>query len=363
MDLKTSCKFYSHAGPAWEAMLADCKTAERSIYLEQYIFYPGGIGQRFMDVFMEKALAGLSVRLLLDSVGSWTLMNNTKLVKKLTAAGVQLRWYNRVLPYFLHKAGSYFFRNHRKILIVDDKIAHVGGLNISQFMYNWRDTHARLEGPIVQTIKSSAKKLWYKSKISIPHLLNRFNPELLNNNDEFKFLPNSPAPGKRYVYTAILKAFRVARERIWITVPYFVPNLRLFHSLRRAVRRGVDVRIILPIKSDLPVLDLAAHSYYGMALRSGIKLYTYLPSVLHAKVMICDDVWATFGSMNMDNMSFNFNLEANIITSDSSTIQSLSNQFEQDLSVSKPIELNEWSNRPLTQKVKELILWPLHFLL
>lgn len=363
MSQDTSCKFYSHAGPAWETMLADCMTAERSIYLEQYIFYPGGIGQRFMDVFIEKARTGVNVRLLLDSVGSWTLMNNPKLVKKLTDAGVQIRWYNRVLPHFLHRTGSYFFRNHRKILLVDNKIAHVGGLNVSQIMADWRDTHARLEGPLVQIIKSSAKKLWYKSMLSIPHVLNRFNPELLNGKEEFQFLPNSPAPGKRYVYLGILKAFKVARERIWITVPYFVPNLRLFHSLRRAVRRGVDVRIILPVKSDLPILDLAAHSYYGMALRSGIKLYTYLPSVLHAKVMICDNNWATFGSMNMDNMSFKFNLEANIITSNVNTILDLSNQFEQDLAVSKQIELNEWVNRPFIQKAKELMLWPFHFML
>ncbi len=363
MENESSCKLYFSAIDAWESMLADCATAEKTIFLEQYIFYPGGITGRFLDVFKEKALAGVDVRLLLDAVGSWTLMGNKTLLAELAQAGVQVRWYNKVLPLFLHRTASYFFRNHRKLLVVDGSIAHVGGLNISQQMLNWRDTHGRLVGPVVGSVRSSFLQVWNKSRQSIPHILSKGKQRFMGINDTYDFLPNSPGPKKRYVYYKIEQAMRKAQKRIWITVPYFVPNLRLFRSLQKAVRRGVDVRIILPRKSDLRALDLAAHSYFGMALRSGIQLYTYEPSVLHSKVVICDNAWATFGSMNMDSMSFNFNLEANIVTTNSVTVSELVAQFMADLSLAKSVNYNNWQHRPLLQKFLELLLWPFHFLL
>ncbi len=358
-----TCKLFTEVSAAWEAMLVDCKNAQTSIYFEQYIFVPDVVGKEFLEVFKERARQGVQVYLLFDTVGSWTLYKSKKVLQELAQAGVVVRWYNKITPLLFHRAASYVFRNHRKVMVIDGIIGYTGGVCVRADMEVWRDTYGRLVGSVVGAMRESFLQLWEKNKLSIPHLLDRPHPTRSAHVGGYVFLPNSPSPGKRFLYHSMRDAIRYAQSRVWVTVPYFIPDLGLFRSLRLAAKRGLDVRILLPGTSDLRLLDAASKSYFGLALRSGIKLYAYGPSVLHAKVVICDDNWATFGSMNWDSMSFRYNLEGNIVVSNKKTIAELAGHFLQDLSVSTETTLELWSKRSRSARYAEALLWPFHGLL
>lgn len=358
-----ACRLFTKVATAWEAMLRDCERAQSSIYFEQYIFVPDAVGQKFLQVFKEKASQGVKVYLLFDTVGSWTLYKSKNVVRELEQAGVLVRWYNKVVPLLFHRAASYVFRNHRKVMVIDGAIGYTGGVCVRADMGVWRDTYGRLVGPVVGAMQESFLQLWEKNKLSIPHLLDKPHPTRSLRMGGYEFVPNSPSPGKRFLYHAMLDAIRYAQKRVWVTVPYFIPDLGLFRSLRLAARRGLDIRILLPGISDLRLLDTASKSYFGSALKSGIKIYAYNPSVLHAKVVICDEAWATFGSMNWDSMSFRYNLEGNIVVSNKKTITELAVQFLQDLSVSTETTLGLWNKRSRATRYMEALLWPFHGLL
>lgn len=359
----STCELFTEVPAAWRAMLEDCKSAQKSIYLEQYIFQSYGMGAEFIDVFKQKAKSGVDVRLLLDLVGSWTLWLNRSLVKDMRDHGVHIRWYNPLAPLFFLRISSFYFRDHRKMLLVDNAIAHIGGVGVNPTMSTWRDTHGRFMGPIARTIQTSFLELWIKAKKPIPHLLSKPHPQPSTKPGAYEFLPNSPGKGRRFIYHAMRNAIQRAEEKIWITMPYFIPDFKLFRTLRLAAQRGVDVRVILPDRSDIPILDAAMRSYFGMALKSGVKLYTYQPAVLHAKVIVCDDSWATFGSMNWDSVSFRYNLESNIVVGNKATIQQLSEQFIVDLANSREVLLSDWKKRSLSARFLEALLWPFHGLL
>lgn len=338
-------------------MLRDIAAAQKSIYLEQYIFKPDAVGMRFIDALVHKANEGVHVRLLIDSLGSYFLLLDSRALAKLSAAGIEVRWYHRVFPLALNTFGSWFFRDHRKLLIVDDAIVHIGDEGLNASMADWRSTHARVVGPVAEEARLSFVNLWLKSRIPTPHVVHKPRPQELS---DFEFVPNTPAPRKRYLYHAMRNAIINSRERIWITVPYFIPDIRIFRSLRLRAHSGVDVRLLVPGRCDRPILDDATRSYFGMALRSGIKVYLYQERKLHAKVMVCDDNWATFGTMNWDSLSFRYNLEANLVTSNKSCVAELASHFLEDMAHTEPVSYAAWQSRPWLQRAKEVALWPLH---
>jgi cardiolipin synthase len=325
--------------------------------MEQYIFCADGIGTQFLEVFKQKAQAGIRVRLLLDAVGSWSVYRNVRIQTELAEAGVELRWYNRFVPLLLHRLGAVYFRNHRKLLVVDKTVGHIGGLNIRDDMATWRETHARVKGEAVWAMSRSFAVLWRKCKLSIPHLVKRTRQP---GGGGYEFVPNSPGRRRAYAYKAIRRAIQTAKQRVWITVPYFIPTVQMLYALAKARARGVDVRILLPEKNDLPLLGVGMHSYFGTLLRAGVGLYLYQPHVLHAKVVVVDDAWATVGSLNFDNVSLRCNLEANLVTTDTKTVGELAEHFETDLTQSKALTYEFWQERPLKQKVLEKLLWPFH---
>lgn len=354
------CTLYTNVPAIWQAMLDDCRAATQSIEMEQYIFCADDIGKKFLEIFKEKARTGVRVRLLLDAVGSWSVYRDARVHADLREAGVELRWYNRFVPLLLHRLGSVYFRNHRKLLIVDGTIGHIGGVNIRDDMHSWRETHARLQGLAVQSMARSFSTLWAKCKISVPHLVKK--PKI-KGQSAFEFLPNSPGRRRGYAYKAICKAIRYAKTRVWITVPYFIPTLHFLYLLKKARMRGVDVRIMLPEKNDLPLLGIGMHSYFGILLRGGIGLFLYQPSVLHAKVVVCDDSWATLGSLNFDNVSLRYNLEANLVSTRPEAVSELAEHFMKDIAQSKALTYDLWQQRPLKHKILEKLLWPFHALL
>jgi cardiolipin synthase A/B len=357
--LDTTWKFYLNAEDAWQAMYEDCKQATRSILLEQYIFTADRIiGDNLIHLLIEKAKAGIEVRIVLDGAGSF-LFSYSRRVEEMRRAGVELIFFKPIVLHYLWKYSSWFFRDHRKLMVVDGKIGHTGGVGINGRMKNWRDTHVRIEGSVVKEMEEA----FYTIRARAVERMPRRYPRRTEFDKEFHYVTNAPHFRRRYLYHGLVEKIRTAKEYIYITSPYFVPDGRIFRLLRLAAKRGVDVRIITPFTSDHLLVDLATYSFFGISLRNGIKLYTYADQVLHAKSVIIDGNWASVGSSNLDNLSLLFNYEGNIISTNQQFIAELRSHFSADVQRCIEIQRHEWRHRPLWQKVAEVLTWPFHKLL
>lgn len=355
----TTWKFYIRSADAWESMLADCSAARESIDIEQYIFNDDAIGRRFFEILKKKNGEGVSIRILCDAVGSFGFLNS-KSEHALAAAGIAIKFFNPIKPWRIGNVSSWFLRDHRKILLVDRTIAHTGGVAIDSHMADWRDTNVRMTGHVVGEVQKSFDQMW----IAAPrHKFFKFKPTV-REGENFLFLANSPRLHGRYIYHDLRRTIRNAKNYIYLTTPYFVPSVLLFTALQRAALRGVDVRVLIPERSDVRIADIASGSYVLLALHAGIKIYRYDgKKILHIKTGVIDDAWGSIGSANIDNLSLLLNFEGNIKSSDPDFIAELKRQFEEDLSNSKIIKKGEWVCRPLSLKILEGITWPLHWIL
>jgi cardiolipin synthase len=355
----TNWKFYLRSADAWEAMYADCDTARASIDIEQFIFGDDKIGKRFLELLGKKAAEGVKIRIMCDAVGSSDLLNS-EISGTLAEKGISIVFFNRIQPWRIGNISSWFLRDHRKILLIDRNVAHIGGVNIEDRMENWRDTNVRLMGPVVSEIQTGFDRMW---TTPTRHKFSQHKP-LFKAGEDFSFLLNSPQFRGRYIYHDLRRNIRNAKKYIYLTTPYFVPSILIFTSLIQAARRGVDVRILVPGSSDVQVARIAAGSYFLLALNAGIKIYCYDErTFLHTKTGIIDGAWGSIGSANIDNLSLLLNFEGNLISSDPLFIADLQRQFIDDLSVSQLLTKEKWINRPIILKILEIITWPLHGIL
>ena len=348
-------QFYLTGRDTWEAMLKACEEAEETIDFEQYVFSDDEISCRFVDVFRRKAKEGVKVRVLCDTVGGWNLYNST-LPRELRADGVEIRFFNIVSPWRIKNFFSWFFRDHRKILVVDKRIGFTGGVGIRDEMASWRDTHVKVEGPIVAEMERAYNELWVQSIDK--DLLSRLKKAKTYMRG-FHFVTNAPYWRKRFLYYGLIEAIRSAERYIYLTTPYLVPDGRLMRILRLAIRRGVDVRIIVPKQSNMPFVERAAHAHFDILLSSGVRIFQYHHGFLHAKTAVIDDEWATVGSFNLDSLSFTYNYEANIVSTESIFIDEVKKHFATDLNYTREISLAEWRRRPWTQKFREWLVTPI----
>lgn len=355
LKTKSSWQLYYTSSDAWAAMLADCAAAKQTIDLEQYLFVHDRLGRRFAEVLMRKAREGVRVRVLLDSGGSFGVFMSG-LSAEMQRAGVQIRFFNPISPWRVHNILSWYFRDHRKILVVDGKIGHVGGVCIEDIMADWRDTHLKIEDPVVGEIAEAFERMW--SYVTLGG--KRSFPKPVSRSRDFGFLTNSPRLRQRFIYWALINAIRGATSHVYLTSPYFIPDPRFFRVLRRAARHGVDVRLLVSGPSDHPFVDIASHSYFQRAFRAGIRIFRYEGRRLHAKTVVVDGRWATVGTTNLDNLSLLFNYEGNIATTNSAMIAELNRQFEADLKHAREVSRKEWRHRPGLQKFLEKVMWPFH---
>jgi cardiolipin synthase len=352
-----SWKFDLITREAWETMLLDCASARETIDFEQYLFVEDEIGRRFLKVLEDRARAGVRVRILLDAAGSFGMFFRDPPAELMNAGDVQVRFFNPISPWRIGSAFSWYFRDHRRILLVDGKTGHTGGTCVSDEMADWRDTHFRItEDPVIGEMTESFERMW--AAVNESGL--RSFPAPKARGGDFKFVINSPRYHQRFAYHTLRRAIRGARSYIHLTSPYFVPDPRLFRDLRRAAKRKVDVRLLLPSPSDHHLLDIASNSYFRRAFRSGIKIFLYNERFLHAKTAVVDDKWATVGTTNLDNLSLLFNYEGNIMSTRSEMVTEIERQFRDDLTVSAELKPEEWRRRPFSRKVLEKLVWPLH---
>ena len=356
-------KFYLQPEELWEAMLADFEEAKVSIDCEQYIFNIDDTGRRFIDCLIKKAKEGVRVRLLLDAMGSCYLFVSLY-PKELAAAGIEVAFFNPVSPWRVYNATSWFLRDHRKISVIDSRVGYTGGAAIDSAQRGWRDTNVRVEGMVVKEMEEAFIRLWEKTKNGRAPKIKRNTTKAIESAVEpLHFLTNAPRFREREVYHYLLRAIRRAERYVYLTTPYFVPSVRLFAGLIRAAKRRVDVRILVPEVSDVRTVDVAAGSYFTIALKSRVKIFRYKNRVLHAKTSVIDDAQATVGSTNLDNISLLFNYEGDVWGGAPQFVEEVKSRFLADIKNAEELTLENWSRRPLRRKVLEALSWPIHELL
>jgi len=352
MQSPTKWTLFNDNKDTWSSMLADCANAKESIVLEQFIFSTDDLGQRLIDICSKRAKDGVRVRFLWDSAGSFSFLG-TNTVQELREKGIELLFWKTIIPGYFKTPNirSWFFRNHRRTLVIDGKVGYTGSICVDDQMRNWRDTNVRVEGVIAGQMENAFNRMWERARGS-KNLPSRSR----NRGQEFRYITNYPAPGRRHINSELLKAIRKAEKNVYITTPYFVPTHRFINALKSAARRQVLVKVIIPEKSDHYAVDIGARSYFKTLLESGVKIFLYQGNMIHSKTAVIDEAWATVGSMNLDGASMLYNFEANIVSTNTKFAIELESHFADDLTESKEVSLEEWQNRFFIEKIPEILI-------
>ncbi|MEA2715062.1 MAG: cardiolipin synthase [Candidatus Parcubacteria bacterium] len=352
----TRWKLYAQNEEAWLAMLTDCARARKTIVLEQFIFVKDDFGQKLINICAERAKAGVRVRFLWDAAGSFTFFGSN-IADELKGKGIDLLFWRTLIPGYFRTPNfrSWFLRNHRRTLVIDDAVGYTGSISVQDSMRNWRDTNVRLEGSVVLEMSNAFERMWARAK-----KVRKLPPRTFMRDPKFRYITNNPAPGQRHIYSSIVEALREAKRYAYITTPYFVPTGRLLRAIRAAAKRGVDVRIIIPERSDhYPSLDLGARSFFTSLLEAGVRIFLYPNidgAIIHSKTIAIDDGWGTVGSLNLDHVSLLYNFEANIISLEPKFADELASHFISDLEKSKEILLAEWRSRFFIERIPEILI-------
>jgi len=349
---ETSWELYSDNSQAWYSMLTDCANAKESIILEQFIFMNDDFGKKLLNICKERASAGVKIRFLWDAGGSFSFWGSN-IVQELKASGIELLFWRTLIPdYFKVPNFRYWYlRNHRRTMVIDGKIGYTGSICVMDAFKNWRDTNVRLEGPVVKQMQNAFEQMWSKAL-----KVKKIKKLILPFNAEFKYITNYPVPGGRKIYAELVKAITRAEKSINITVPYFVPTHQLSRVLRSASKRGVEVRLIIPERSNHFSVDLGARAFFKTMLQSGVRIFLYTGNMIHSKSIVIDGDWATVGSMNLDSVSLLYNFEANIVTTNKKFAKELTEHFERDLKEAREVSLAEWQNRFFLEKIPEYLI-------
>lgn len=330
---------YTDGDDLYDDMLRGISAAQSGISLESYIFDPDAVGIRFIDALVERARAGVRVRLNLDSFGSMSLALSAE-SSRLQEAGVELKWFN---PLRWYKPLRYNRRNHRKLLIVDQQSVWLGGFNIHKENSRrefgedcWHDTQVRIDGPLAAQAQVYFDRLWQGHRDWAPAYDRDADTTLVSNQNWLQ---------RHQLRRMLTLQFYRARKCIWICTPYFMPDHFLQRQMVKAAKRGLDVRLLLPYQTDRPFTQLIARATYASLMASGISIYEYKPCFIHAKTILVDDDWGTTGSANLDYRSFFINYEINLVSSNSELIEQLRKNMEVDIKNSRQINPDLWNDR------------------
>ena len=355
-------------GPAtYRAMLQAIAAARDHVNMETYILDDDETGQHFAQALIRKQLEGVQVNLIHDSVG--TLRTPKAFFDQLTDAGVQVLEFNPVNPLVAKKGWELNQRDHRKLLIVDGATVFLGGINISGVYSSgssllkrktkpdapkWRDTDIQIDGPVVGDFQKMFLDAWSSQK-GAPLALRDYFPKLKPvGNQIVRAIGSSPDDEYSQMYGTLLSAIHSAETRVEVTNAYFVPDPQLVEELESAARRGVEVLLILPSKTDSWLVFNAGRAHYERLLRAGVQIYERRGVLLHSKTALIDGVWSTVGSTNLDWRSFLHNYEVNAVILGEEFGRQVQAMFDRDLAQSDKITLAQWERRTIDLRVKEM---------
>lgn len=353
-------------GPTtYAAMYEAIESAKDHINMETFIIEDDEIGRRFAKLLIAKQTSGVQVNLIYDSVGS--ISTPAVFFDALKASGINVLEYNPINPLLSRKGWQVNQRDHRKLLIVDGQTAFVGGINISSVYSSgsfskskttskdqpWRDTHLRMEGPVVGEFQKLFMATWTTQKGEAIASKNYFPDTPIKGNEVVRAIGSTPEEPYSQIYSTLISAINSAETQVFITNAYFVPDPKLLAALKEAVQRGVDVRLLLPGKTDSQMVLYASRSYYEELLSANVQIYERQDALLHAKTAMIDSVWSTIGSTNLDWRSFTNNQEINAVILGPKFGTQMQTLFEKDLEASKLITLENWRSRSIAARIKE----------
>lgn len=348
----------AHPHEAWLCLIEDLRAAQVSILVELYTLMHDRVGGQFLQELSEAVQRGVDVRIELDAMGSLNLP--PAMVERMTQAGIQWRLYHPVLAGtpFRH----WFRRNHRKLVVIDEQVAHVSGRNMGEPYYAiepedvaWLDLGVRVQGPCVETIAAVARSGW--KKVARP----REMPGKWREKTLAVAAFNAGSLRKAFAIRRILVAVRSAQTSIRMVQAYFLPDWAMARALRGAARRHVDVRIIVPdmATTDQPLVALASEHGVGQLLRHGVRVFYVREGTLHGKYTVVDGKWWTVGSANLDPFSRQHNLEANIAGLGHTQAQQILANFDACVRSCRELTWEQWQQRPWWRKFAGAILWRL----
>ncbi len=349
---------YTTGESKMRALLDEIARARHHIHLQYYILCNDETGYRLCDLLRAKAREGVRVRILYDDVGSSSVKKS--FFEGLRRDGIEVHAFLHVrFPRFTSKIN---YRNHRKIAVIDGRVGFIGGMNIAdRYVHGtdwgiWRDTHFRIEGNGVAGLQASFLSDWSattKQRISGPE----YYPAAKHFTDNvLQIVPSGPFGTWRTLLQGDSYAMANARRRIWIQTPYYLPSDVLNSALQAAALAGIDVRLMLPARSDSRIVDLASHSYLDNMMKAGVKILFYRPGFLHSKLLIIDDDLTVIGSANMDFRSFEHNFEINAFVYDPNFTARMAGIFENDAVTAHLLTPAEWFNRPRPRRWAESLM-------
>jgi cardiolipin synthase len=361
---------FEDGAETFDAITAAIDAARHDVLLETYILRDDRIGERLRRSLSAAAARGVQVRVLADAVGSKG--TSRAYWRALEAAAIAVRLFH---PWW-HSPLHAWRRDHRKIIVVDRTVAFAGGMNIGEEYGSpmrprhaaFRDCFARLTGDVVRELASVFAEGWERAGGApipgVPPVTREISQASLPvEQPGVLILDGRPGRGQPESIAVLSALVGAARRRLWITTPYFAPPDGGLYMLEDAAQRGVDVRLLLPGRTDVPMLRHAAHGAYTRLLRGGVRVFEYTPCILHAKTMVCDGHLAVIGSANLDFRSLWFNAECNLLLSDATTARTMERHFEANLAESREIRLCDWQARGMWHRVGDGLARGLRFLL
>jgi len=345
---------------AYPRMLEAIRGARASVFLEMYIFAEDAIGKRFAETLVERAKAGVDVRLMYDAAGSKD--SSREFFGELRSQGVKVVEFNPLARFW----GGFRFRrrNHRKLLVVDGRVAFLGGINIARDYAStadgglgWRDTGVALEGPCVADLAAMFAEIWTRER-------RRRDPPIVpgaapaGEGARVLVLSSQRYRDRWEIAQHYRHAIRQARSRVWIANAYFLPSRRFRRALREAAWRGVDVRLLLPSRSDFAPVLYAAQRLFASYLRAGMRIFEWPGAMMHAKCAVVDGAWSTVGSFNIDHLSLINNYELTAVVDDRDFGARMESMFERDFAQCREITRDGWKRRGWTRRWLELLCHP-----
>lgn len=341
----------------FESIFNALEAAKEHIHLQYYIFEDGVLAEKLLEIFERKVNENVTIRLLYDGIGSYSL--SKKYLKKLHSIGVETAQF---LPFrFGRFLSSLNYRNHRKIIVVDNTIGFTGGINISDkylkgdpSLGKWHDTHLKIEGEAVDFLNEVFVTDWYLASGKKVEMSNFNIRKKLGNNTPLQIVPSGPDDDFDVMEQAYFSLINSAENYLYIINPYIIPNHAILQGLMTAALSGVDVRLLMSSSTDIKLVDWCVRSYFDPYLKAGIKIYLYSDAFLHSKVMLCDDEIVSIGTANLDNRSLQQNYEAQAFVYDVDLCVRMKADFLKDCSRSKLLEDYEaHSKRPWIHKLIE----------
>jgi len=354
--VKSSYRLFDVPATYYDAMLDDIESAVKSVFFEIYKFYDDEIGAKFRDALVKKAKEGVEVKILIDS---WGAAIPDGYFRELTNHKGEVRFFTKI-KYVIDFFTENHRRNHRKILLVDDRICWIGSANVTEYSLTWRELMLRIEN---EGLAAAFRKVFILDfKIYNRYFYEKNSFIRLLRHGDFEVVRDVPSITKKRINKKFISLIKKAEHQVLIETPYFLPGYFLRRALINACKRGVEVVVVVPRHSDVMLIDILRNRYLGPLHQEGLKFLYYLPANLHAKALLVDNQIFAIGSPNFDYRSFRYMHEIILIGRDQEIISQLKNHIDETIKSTESFDFEKWKNRPRLQMFIEWLLLPFrHF--